>query len=101
MPKNPSESLLKIGQAAKLLGVSIDTLRRWEKTGKISTIRTPGGTRLYSLESLKKVNPKKTIEIDQVKPQTTSELLKKTENTPTESLPKYQSFKELFTNEQT
>src|SRR3989338_7679749 len=39
--------LLKIGEAAKILGVSIDTLRRWEASGKIQTIRTPGGTRLY------------------------------------------------------
>ncbi|MDO8576714.1 MAG: helix-turn-helix domain-containing protein, partial [Candidatus Daviesbacteria bacterium] len=50
-------SLLKIGQAAKTLGVSIDTLRRWERAGKIEAIRTPGGTRLYSLSALKQVNP--------------------------------------------
>src|SRR3989344_6543654 len=49
--------LLKIGEASKALGIHIDTLRRWEKSGKITSIRTPGGTRLYSLEQLQKFNP--------------------------------------------
>ncbi|MDD5416249.1 MAG: MerR family DNA-binding transcriptional regulator [Candidatus Daviesbacteria bacterium] len=73
-----TKPLLKIGQAAKLLGVSIDTLRRWEKAGKITAIRTPGGTRLYHLSQLKKVNPA-SVEDFQAKSFTTEELLKKTE----------------------
>ena len=55
--KETSVKLVKIGEAAKILGVSIDTLRRWEASGKIQAIRTPGGTRLYSLEELQKINP--------------------------------------------
>src|SRR3990167_2897678 len=47
-----SVKLIKIGEAAKILGVSIDTLRRWEKAGKIQTVRTLGGTRLYPLNKL-------------------------------------------------
>ncbi|MDO8498304.1 MAG: helix-turn-helix domain-containing protein, partial [bacterium] len=47
-------SLVKIGQASKILGVSIDTLRRWEKTGKITSLKTPGRTRLYALTALRK-----------------------------------------------
>jgi DNA-binding transcriptional MerR regulator len=50
--------LVKIGEASKTLGVSIDTLRRWEKAGKIQTTRTPGGTRLYSLENIRGINKK-------------------------------------------
>jgi len=46
------ETFLKIGDAAKKLGVSIDTLRRWEMSGKLVPVRTPGGTRLYSIEQL-------------------------------------------------
>ncbi len=46
------DNLVKIGQASKILGVSIDTLRRWEDQGKIQTIKTPGGTRLYSVDYL-------------------------------------------------
>lgn len=31
--------LLPIGKTAKLLGVSIDTLRRWDKSGKFFSVR--------------------------------------------------------------
>ena len=48
---------MKIGEAAKLLGVSIQTLRRWDAAGKLQPTVTPGGTRLYSREQLSKINP--------------------------------------------
>lgn len=35
-----------------MLGVSIDTLRRWDRKGSFSAIRTPGGHRYYSPEQL-------------------------------------------------
>ncbi len=46
---------LKISEAAKALNVSLETLRRWEKTGKILATRTPGGTRLYSAGEINKI----------------------------------------------
>jgi len=36
----------RIGEAAKLLGVRVETLRAWERAGKIQTGRSPGGQRL-------------------------------------------------------
>jgi molybdopterin-binding protein len=36
----------KPGQAAELLGVSVDTVRRWADAGKIKTVRSGGGQRL-------------------------------------------------------
>ena len=42
-----------IGETAKFLGVSIPTLRRWEKDGKITPARTAGGTRRYDLAQLR------------------------------------------------
>ncbi|WP_370691480.1 MerR family DNA-binding transcriptional regulator, partial [Methylicorpusculum sp.] len=40
--------LIKIGEAAALLGVSVDTLRKWERTGELLPARkTQGGTRYY------------------------------------------------------
>lgn len=41
------EKLLTISEAAKVLGVSIDTLRRWDKSGKLIAIRKAGGTHRY------------------------------------------------------
>ena len=43
---------VSIGQAAKELGVSKETLRRWEATGKIEVERTPKGHRRYDLSKL-------------------------------------------------
>ncbi|GEM_PF-4249185 len=77
-----NNSFFKIGQAAQILGVSIDTLRRWEKAGKISTVRTPGGTRLYHISTLKEFNPAAEIypiETYQSDSLSTEELLKRVE----------------------
>jgi len=36
----------RIGEAAGLLGVRVETLRRWEREGKVRVTRTKGGQRL-------------------------------------------------------
>ncbi len=56
-PTLTENSLLKVGEAAKFLGVSIDTLRRWEERGVLTPFRTPGSTRLYTGKQLLEVNP--------------------------------------------
>ena len=35
----------RIGDAAKAIGVRVETLRRWERDGHLATIRTEGGQR--------------------------------------------------------
>jgi molybdopterin-binding protein len=35
----------RIGEAAKMLGVRVETLRRWEREGKLAVHRTDGGQR--------------------------------------------------------
>ena len=49
------DEYVKPSQAAKHFGVSVTTLRRWEKDGIISTIRTKEdtGQRRYSIQSFK------------------------------------------------
>jgi molybdopterin-binding protein len=36
----------RIGVAAEILGVRVETLRRWERGGKLKTLRSAGGQRL-------------------------------------------------------
>lgn len=49
---------ISISQAAQELGVSQETLRRWEKSGKIQVERTPNGHRRYDLARLKGLLPR-------------------------------------------
>ena len=35
----PRQDALTLGEAAKALGVSVDTLRRWDRAGKVRTVR--------------------------------------------------------------
>lgn len=41
------KDLISIGEAASILGVSVDTLRRWDKSGKLKSFKTGGGHRKY------------------------------------------------------
>lgn len=50
------DKLYRVGQAAKLLGVSTSTLRRWEREKKLIPCRTKGKHRLYLLTDLKLSN---------------------------------------------
>ena len=42
----------RIGQAAEAIGVRVETLRRWERDGKLATTRTSGGQRRVSAEEV-------------------------------------------------
>lgn len=43
---------IRIGTAASILGVSVDTLRRWEKDGRIAFERSAGGQRTIDADLL-------------------------------------------------
>ena len=45
---------IRVGKAAELLGVTTQTLRNWEKTGKLIPQRSEGGQRYYSLEDIQR-----------------------------------------------
>lgn len=47
------DRLVSIGKASKLLGVSVTTLRRWEKSGKLVPERSPTGRRLYDVAKIR------------------------------------------------
>ena len=52
-----SRKYTSIGHAAKTLGVSISTLRRWDKNGRLVAERTPSGRRMYSIPAISSFNP--------------------------------------------
>jgi len=45
---------LSISQAARELGVSLGTVRRWSDMGYIKAYRTPGGQRRFSRDQIEK-----------------------------------------------
>lgn len=47
--------MIRVGEAAKILGVSIKTLQRWDNTGLLKAKRTPTNHRFYTIEQLEKV----------------------------------------------
>jgi len=52
-PEGGIEDLIQIGAAASALGVSIDTLRRWERSGRVSFERRGNRRYMSSLELAK------------------------------------------------
>ena len=51
-PDNDSQLVFTSSQAARYLGVSLATIRRWTDAGHISCYRTPGGQRRFAREQL-------------------------------------------------
>jgi len=49
------EQYYRLSEAAKLIGVSVDTLRKWDRLGRIKTTRTPGGHRRIPLSEIKRI----------------------------------------------
>jgi molybdopterin-binding protein len=43
---------LRVGQAAEMLGVSVETLRRWEADGRLRMARSDGGQRMVAVEEV-------------------------------------------------
>ena len=49
------EPVIRIGQAAELLDVSVETIRRWETSGRIRTERSSGGQRMVPLSEVGRI----------------------------------------------
>lgn len=50
--------MLTISQAADEIGVSIDTIRRWEKKGLIKSVRSSNNYRLFNIDEVKRIHDK-------------------------------------------
>ena len=50
-----SPTRLRVGQAAEMLGVSVETLRRWEAEGRLRMERSEGGQRLVDIDEVSRL----------------------------------------------
>jgi molybdopterin-binding protein len=50
-----SPARLRVGQAAEMLGVSVETLRRWETEGRVRMERSDGGQRLIGIDEVSRL----------------------------------------------
>jgi molybdopterin-binding protein len=48
MEPHNQRNMLRVGQAAEMLGVTVETLRRWEAEGRLVVERSTGGQRLVA-----------------------------------------------------
>jgi molybdopterin-binding protein len=46
---------MSAGEAARRLGISLDTLRRWDRSGRIRTERDPANRRLVPVEEIERL----------------------------------------------
>lgn len=60
-----NDKLVSIAETSKQLGVSIDCLRKWDKSGKLVALRTSGGHRRYKQSDITKLQGNKIQEENQ------------------------------------
>ncbi len=55
MQTQESRAPLAIGDVARALGVTVDTIRRWDSEGRIKSFRTPGGQRRFDAAEVERL----------------------------------------------
>jgi len=50
--QQPASARIRVGQAAEMLGVSVETLRRWESEGRLQMERSEGGQRVVPVAEI-------------------------------------------------
>src|SRR5258705_5968793 len=47
---------VRIGRAAEMLGVTVDTVRRWADDGRLKVVRSDGGQRLVPIDEVTRLS---------------------------------------------
>jgi excisionase family DNA binding protein len=82
-PLHQPKKIVSISEAAQILGVSVDTVRRWDKTGLLKSERPDGKNRYFSLNQLKSFKLNQPLSISEasyelhISPTTLRRLVKK------------------------
>jgi molybdopterin-binding protein len=53
--KRSDDARIRVGQAAEMLGISVETLRRWEQEGRVRMDRSDGGQRLVPIDEITRI----------------------------------------------
>ena len=51
----PQGTRVRVGQAAEMLGVSVETIRRWEADGRLRMTRSGGGQRVVDIDEVSRL----------------------------------------------
>jgi molybdopterin-binding protein len=54
-PRTDEQRLLKASDAARALGISLDTLRRWDRSGRIRCVRDASNRRLVPMSEVERL----------------------------------------------
>src|SRR2546426_12149954 len=54
-PGSDPDRLLPVGQAARALGISLDTLRRWDREGRIRVVRDRANRRMVPASEVERL----------------------------------------------
>jgi molybdopterin-binding protein len=54
-PDTDSSARVRVGQAAEMLGITVETIRRWETEGRIAVTRSKGGQRLVEMHEVSRL----------------------------------------------
>jgi molybdopterin-binding protein len=55
-PRSSSHRLMKAGEAARALGISLDTLRRWDRDGRIRVTRDRSNRRMVPVSEVERLS---------------------------------------------
>jgi len=58
------ERMLPVGDAARALGVSVDTLRRWERSGRIAMRRDAANRRVVAQDEITRLGGHQVAQVD-------------------------------------
>lgn len=58
----PDRDHLRVGEVARAFGVSVSTVRRWDRVGLLNSWRTPGGQRRFPRDEIDAARKRTTTE---------------------------------------
>jgi excisionase family DNA binding protein len=90
-----SQITISIGDAAKKLGVSVKTVRRWADAGKLRFERSPTGHRRFYLADIKRITPR---DFNQLEERITINYARVSSNDQKEDLTRQRQLLEAFSS---